>query len=81
VNNYRIRVWFSRFRTWQGDLKASSATIQILLSIAAIAFGMTAFAALTLDHGVRVTQGCPLVRFRFASVGTQGRQSPLLAAR
>ena len=35
------------FRTWQGDLKASSAAVQILLPIAAVAFGMTAFAAIT----------------------------------
>jgi hypothetical protein len=43
-----FREWASgNFRTWQGDLKASSAAIQILLPIAAVAFGMTAFAAIT----------------------------------
>ena len=44
----RFRDWASgNFRTWQGDLKASSAAIQILLPIAAVAFGMTAFAMIT----------------------------------
>jgi hypothetical protein len=43
-----FRDWASgNFRTWQGDLKASSAAVQILLPIAAVAFGMTAFAAIT----------------------------------
>jgi len=44
----RFRDWVSgNFRTGQGDLKASSAAIQILLPIAAVAFGMTAFAVIT----------------------------------
>ena len=34
------------FKTWAGELKASSAAVQILLPIAAVAFGMTAFAVI-----------------------------------
>jgi hypothetical protein len=33
----------SEFDTWQGRLSGSSAAVQILLPIAAVAFGMTAF--------------------------------------
>jgi len=48
VQRTSFREWASgNFRTWQADLKASSAAIQILLPIAAVAFGMTAFAILT----------------------------------
>jgi hypothetical protein len=42
-----FRDWAAgNFRTWAGELKASSAAVQILLPIAAVAFGMTAFAAI-----------------------------------
>jgi hypothetical protein len=34
------------FRTWQDQLKASNAAVQILLPLAAVAFGMTAFAVI-----------------------------------
>jgi hypothetical protein len=41
----RFRDWASGdFRTWQDQLKASNAAVQILLPFAAVAFGMTAFA-------------------------------------
>jgi len=42
-----FRDWASGdFRTWQDQLKASNAAVQILLPIAAVAFGMTAFAVI-----------------------------------
>jgi hypothetical protein len=44
----RLRDWLSGdFQTSTDQLKASSAAVQILLPIAAVAFGMTAFALVT----------------------------------
>jgi hypothetical protein len=50
-----FRDWASGdFRTWQGDLKASSAAVQILLPIMAVAFGMTAFALIVRSIEFRI---------------------------
>jgi hypothetical protein len=44
----RFRSWLAGdFRTSSDELKASDAAVQILLPIAAVAFGMTAFALVT----------------------------------
>lgn len=44
-----LRDWSSHeFRTWQGQVKGASAAVEILLPIAAVAFGMTGFAIVLL---------------------------------
>jgi hypothetical protein len=41
----RLRDWTAgEFDTWQGPVKGANAAIEMLLPIAAVAFGMTAFA-------------------------------------
>ena len=50
-----FRAWASgEFDTWQYRLKSGNAAVEVLLPIAAIAFGMTAFGAILLlvSHGV-----------------------------
>ena len=43
-NRESFRDWASgEFDTWQGRLKGANAAVEILLPIAAVAFGMTAF--------------------------------------
>jgi hypothetical protein len=51
----KFRDWLSGgFKTSSEELKASSAAVQILLPIAAVAFGMTAFAIVTraIEFGI-----------------------------
>jgi hypothetical protein len=48
AHRHKFRDWLSGdFKTSSDELKASNAAIQILLPIAAVAFGMTAFAIVT----------------------------------
>jgi len=52
--NESFRIWASQqFNTWTGGLSGSTAAVQILLPIVAVAFGMTIFGVildLTLPH-------------------------------
>ena len=49
-----LQAWLSgEFETWQGRLKGTDAAVEILLPIAAVAFGMTIFGILLHTmHGV-----------------------------
>ena len=49
VENGAFREWISgEFETWQDRVKGRNAAIEVLLPIAAVAFGMTAFALIFL---------------------------------